>query len=68
MDSFHDGRRKELLQLTLKAETIQLMLEDPIGSETSGEKNKAVMQKDVLFLPYNQAWLKMEVLLLHEAP
>lgn len=44
------------------------MLEDPKGSETSGEKNKAVMQKDVFFLPYNQAWLKMEVLLLHEAP
>ena len=67
LDSFRYGRRKGLLQLTLKAETTQLMLEAPKAQKQVG-KNKAVMQKDVFFLPYNQAWLKMEVLLLHEAP
>ena len=56
-----------MLQLTLKAETTQLMLEAPKAQKQVG-KNKAGMQKDVFFLPYNQAWLKMEVLLLHEAP
>jgi len=50
LDSFRDGRRKELLQLTLKAETTQLMLEAPTAQKQVGKKiNKAVMQKDVFF-------------------
>ena len=39
-----------------------------VGEKIVAAYVKAVMQKDVFFLPYNQAWLKMEVLLLHEAP